>query len=66
MLGRMVEYEVRLFKADGSLAVVVKIPASRDADACIEASSLIIGAIASATVWLDRKLIRTLYCDQAI
>ena len=63
-LVRMVEYEVRLFKSDGTLAVLVKVPASRDAEACIEASHLINGNIASATVWLDRKLIRTLYSDQ--
>lgn len=64
MLARMVEYDVRLFKADGSLAVLVKVLAKCDDDACVEASELIHGNIASATVWLDRKLVRTLYPDQ--
>ena len=60
----MVEYEVRLSKADGSLVILVKVPASGDDDACIEAADLIHGDIASATVWLNRKLVRTLYAGQ--
>ena len=60
----MVEYEVRLLKADDTLAVIVKIPAMSDESACTEASSLMRGNITSAIVSLDHRLIRTLCTDQ--
>ena len=55
------EYQIRLYRDDGSLSMVMLFMASRDSIAEHEAERMLNGELTSAHIWNGDKLVRTLH-----
>jgi hypothetical protein len=55
------EFEVQLIKADGSVAIVMKVCATEPADACSQTNRLLKEPIESANVWYESVLVAKMY-----
>jgi hypothetical protein len=51
------EYEIRLYKDDGALSMVMSLAARSDIEAELEAHRMVRGAIVLAHIWRDEKLV---------
>jgi hypothetical protein len=47
----MTDYEIRLFKADGTLSLVMMIVANGKADARFQAGAMLKGGVVKAEIW---------------
>ena len=57
----LLDYEIRLHHADGTLSIVMMVSAIGDADAGAQATKMLEDGLASAHIWRDGTLIDTLY-----
>ena len=57
MRERVLDYEVRLFKVDGALSVVMKIAAIGDAQAKMQIRSMLKDGITRAEIWRGLELV---------
>ena len=54
------EYQIRAFRDDGELSLIMLTPANSDDDARVQAFALLTRLIPTAEVWHDKLLIDTL------
>lgn len=56
----MQDYEVRLYRADGALSVIMKISANGRLDAQAQASAMLKGDIVRAEIWREHQHVETM------
>jgi hypothetical protein len=56
----MSEYEIRLYRSDWTLAIVMKVAAIGMADAKAQARQMLSGEIASAEIWSGREVVTSI------
>lgn len=62
----MSTYEVRLFKSDGTLSIIMEISAIGDVDAKMQAIDMLDEGITRAEIWRDLEMVGTVTIPQPV